>query len=361
MKLLWAAALQDAAGGAYGYTNHAAQMKEALLSAGVDICFDEKENYDIAVHITLPNMFHPIPGKKNLLFTMCETTSLHPEYIIEEARLPTLFLVPCKFCKGVFDRYYKVPVEVCPEGIDPKLFPFHQRSAPGPDDPFRFLWVGSAGPRKGHDLASLAWLRWLRSGRMPQNCQLYIKTSGIHGPLMRYYKAALNSEASRRVNHLPPGAYFWEANKLPASIPKLPGMVVDARNLPAKELADLYRSAHAFILPSRGEAWGLTLSEALSTGLPSIWTAWAGPRDYADSSIGFPITKFKMVSLKFDGGFESYGAQPDENQIVRRFEQIYHGYDQALERGKKGSERMHSLYTWKQAAARFIEICERYV
>ncbi|MBW8003296.1 MAG: glycosyltransferase family 4 protein [Planctomycetes bacterium] len=105
----------------------------------------------------------------------------------------------------------------------------------------------------------------------------------------------------------------------------------------------------------------MTLSEAMASGLPCIWTHWAGPRDYGDSQVGFPITKFRMIRLKFDGGFESFGVDPDEKQIIQRMEQIYHGYDRALKLGKKASERMHALYTWKQAAARFIEICEKYI
>ncbi len=168
MKILWANEVQGI-GGAYGYATHAAKMKEALIAAGVTLCFDEKDDFGLAVHIVLPNMFRPIRGKKNLLFTMNETVDLHPDYVIEKERLPDFFVVPCKFCRDVFAHYYSVPIEICPEGIDPVLFQFHQRKAPGPGEPFRFLWVGSAGPRKGHDIVSLAWTRWLRTGRMPRN------------------------------------------------------------------------------------------------------------------------------------------------------------------------------------------------
>jgi hypothetical protein len=42
-------------------------------------------------------------------------------------------------------------------------------------------------------------------------------------------------------------------------------------------------------------------------------------------------------------------------------EQIYHSYDHALGRGRRASERMHSQYTWAQAAEKFIKICEKYI
>jgi hypothetical protein len=39
---------------------------------------------------------------------------------------------------------------------------------------------------------------------------------------------------------------------------------------------------------------------------------------------------------------------------------IYENYPLALEKGKRASERMHAQYKWSDAAARFIEICERF-
>jgi len=35
-------------------------------------------------------------------------------------------------------------------------------------------------------------------------------------------------------------------------------------------------------------------------------------------------------------------------------------FAEALERGRAAPERMHSQYTWAQAAEKFLAICERY-
>ena len=74
---------------------------------------------------------------------------------------------------------------------------------------------------------------------------------------------------------------------------RLPSMVIDQRNISTEELRELYNSAHAFILPTSGEGWGLTLTEAMATGLPCTWTHWSGPVDYADNKTGYPLTKFR--------------------------------------------------------------------
>lgn len=58
--------------------------------------------------------------------------------------------------------------------------------------------------------------------------------------------------------------------------------------LQKKELAELYRTCKAFILPSRQECWGLVVNEAASFGAPIIVTRGAGAaRDFlaADSPL----------------------------------------------------------------------------
>ena len=46
------------------------------------------------------------------------------------------------------------------------------------------------------------------------------------------------------------------------------------------EMATLYRSVDAFVLPSRGEGWGRPLMEAMASGLPTIGTNASGNIDF---------------------------------------------------------------------------------
>ena len=215
--------------------------------------------------------------------------------------------------------------------------------------------------RKGAEIALNAYKRWLRIGTIPRNSQMYFKTSKLSDGSVMHYKT---------VKHPRTGLDFAEASLVPQFVPSLPGVVVDSRNLPASELLALYNSAHAFILPSTGEGWGLTLTEAFSTGAPCIWTAWSGPVDYADEKIGYPVKKFSMLPLwdvnknkEITKGMkpEAYAVKPDEMKIIHKMNRIYHNYEEALERGRKASERMHTQFTWEQAAERFIEICEDFL
>ena len=134
------------------------------------------------------------------------------------------------------------------------------------------------------------------------------------------------------------------------------GVIVDGRNLPAPELARLYQEAHAFILPSTGEGWALTLADALASGMPSIWTHWSGPCDYADESTGFPLTRLDPLPMRMYGDHATFARLASAEEIIERMEEIRADYPAALARGKAASERMHARFKWSDAAARFLEI-----
>ena len=49
-------------------------------------------------------------------------------------------------------------------------------------------------------------------------------------------------------------------------------------------MAALYRRAHAFVLPTRGEGWCLPLLEAMVAGVPAVATAWSGLLEFATAA-----------------------------------------------------------------------------
>lgn len=63
---------------------------------------------------------------------------------------------------------------------------------------------------------------------------------------------------------------------------KLPPIIVERERRTPQELAGVYASCNAFVLPTRGEAWGFPFLEAMATGLPVIGTRWGGHLDFMD-------------------------------------------------------------------------------
>lgn len=329
MRICWANRF-NSTGNGYGYTTHAKMLRAACERAGVE----STDDAEIAVHIITPDRFQPVPGKLNVLFSMYECTTLPKEWQAP-LQLPDLLVVPCRQNRDFFRNYTKVPIEVCWEGVDTDVYRFVARKKPL-TDPFVFLWIGAPNPRKGFQHVSGAWDLWRQSKTFPRNVVLYLKTSGItKGEVLEKH-------------------------------PEM-RLVMDSRNLPVKELFELYAMAHAFVLPSMGEGFGLTLAEAMSTGLPCIYTPWGGPRDFCSEREGYPVKwKFRAVkTIRFseEGGPRiadgTYAASAEWRDVLRRMEQIYYGYDDALLRGLRAAVRIRDGFTWDISAASFISILER--
>ena len=53
--------------------------------------------------------------------------------------------------------------------------------------------------------------------------------------------------------------------------------LVQGEDMPRAALRNLYAAADAFVLPTRGEGWGLPIAEAMAMALPVIATNWSGP------------------------------------------------------------------------------------
>lgn len=59
--------------------------------------------------------------------------------------------------------------------------------------------------------------------------------------------------------------------------------------LSRQEIKRLYLSSDAFVLPTRGEGWGLPIAEAMQIGLPVIVTNYSGVTEYANEANSFLI------------------------------------------------------------------------
>lgn len=144
-------------------------------------------------------------------------------------------------------------VHVAPPGVDPAPV------AAGTDGAGRLLCVGAVTPTKGHDvlveaLAGLASLAW---------------TCDVVGPLAR--DPAFVARLREAVAHH-----------------GLTGRVRLAGPLAGEALAGVYAAADLLVLPSRTEAYGMVLTEALARGVPVVATATGGVPETLDGDGPLP-------------------------------------------------------------------------
>ncbi|MCK9569955.1 glycosyltransferase [Candidatus Pacearchaeota archaeon] len=327
MKLQWTANY-NMKGNGYGYSTHQRMLRAALEAQGVEI----SDAADIAVHIVVPTGFLPIFGKYNVLYTMYEGETLPPEWV-PPLQLADLIVVPCRHNKHVFEKYTDKPVVVCWEGVDVERFAYVTRTFPK-GEPFRYLWVGASNPRKGYEHVALGW---------------------------QIFEHKYRAEWKRSVLVMKTTQQTKEERVVPFAEHHV---YVDTRDYSTENLVALYGISHAFLFPTMGEGFGLTLAEAMATGLPCIYTPWSGPNDFISEREGYTL-KFSMkdvrtVKLNDDGSRSIYhstpAVSPDPEHLARRMAQVYSDYDEALRRGRAAAARIRRDITWDKSARSFMAL-----
>lgn len=321
-------------GSAFGYTTFARKLVAALVKKGVEY----SEGAPVTVHMVPPYFFRLDKFKKNVLFSMFEFASLPKQWGTFMDRAD-LVVVPCSHNKRIFSDATETRVEICPGGVDAMLYPYRQREIA---DPFIFLFIGDYNPRKGTRQVAEAWEMW--NERYPEiagKTQLIMKMTSPNKD-QEQVQVTHNSFLDYRV--LP----LTEKGSEQSGLPTLPA---------------LYDYAHCFLFPTMGEGWGLPLCEAMSSGLPSIYTPFGGTEDTASEEYAYPI-EYDMETLHLHNPFGGKtdpvdAASPRVGSIVDRMHEIYISYDEAVIKARKAAIRMRELFGWDKAADAFIDIIVR--
>lgn len=318
-RLNWVSGYTEGAiGNSYGYRVHNDTLRKYAEKI-IEITPDSKNFF----MIMSPEYYTKKYDGLNFLFTMFEGTTLPAKYrqFIDKA---DYILTPSTWVKNLFSQYYdENKVFVVNHGCDFD-FTFKKRKFPA-NKPFRYFWLGAPNPRKGWEEVINCWKMLFQDN---PNVELYIKTTRVDG------------------------------------IQKQKNVILDGRNLSRPELIKLYHEAHCFLFPTRGEGFGLTLAEAMRTGLPSIATNYSGVTDFFDDRVGYPIG-YKMgkgvVTFMGDNTSEETEiAFPFVDEMAQKMIHVYNNYDEALKRGAKAHKRISTKFTWPIAAQRLADIISTY-
>lgn len=361
----------DGIGNSFGFSVHDRMSRAAAVAAGVAL----DPGADIVVHVGSPLIMRrgtpcpacegkgkgiaaecPICGgagrvgaatdaRTHVLYTAWESTVM-PARFAEHCRMADAIIVPARFLVPVMQRYAPdARIYHCPEGVDVDQFPFHDRELPRiVGNPVRFLYLGASSSRKGVQWLSCIWevfTRHLRQiGADPRSCELYVKTTSTR-----------DRQEVRR--------------------PADTNIVFDTRILPREKLAEIYHSAHVFLFPSHGEGFGLTLAEAMCTGLPCIFTNWSSLPDLADAACGFPVG-YELQTMPLQPGMvdarreppkdlccDAPLAVPDATEFLDAMMFALTNYRNAYERGVRAAVRIRERFQWGHCGMRLREIFEQ--
>jgi glycosyltransferase involved in cell wall biosynthesis len=270
MKLTWPVRIGGTGGPTRGYRHVSESLQAAMTAQGVEWV----EDAPTWLHVSPPHLFEPEPDRLNVLLTMTEVDQQPPD-LVWRMNQADLLLVPCRHNRTVF-RWAGVrrPIRVVPLAMGEA----HRAPVPPrPDEPFRFLWVGQANVRKGWHLVGAAFV-----AAFPDrpSVELVMKTIPSTGAADGF------TTAGGRVR-------------------------VIAEAYTDAQMADLYRTAHAFVFPSYGEGWGLPVLEAMAAECLVIAPSHTGLATFFDASVGW-VLPWQRVSGRYGvpvSVYESDGAE----------------------------------------------------
>lgn len=331
-----------------GYAIQARHIMKALHFAGVKVAYrnaynqedDPTEDFlldDIMKRAVRPDVtqvalcqadaFFPVSGRHTVGWTMLEVTGLPPAWVagcnsMDEVWVPASFNVETFRNSGV-----TVPIHVMPLGVDVDYF-HPEITGFRPSTRFTFLSVFEWGERKAPEVLLRAFAEEFKDS---EDVLL----------LLSVFNRDPQVDVHQQIADL----------DLPATAPIV--VMLNPR-FAAHQMGSLYRSADAFVLPSRGEGWGMPVLEAMACGLPTIATRWSGPADFLHEGVGFPLEPRRLVPAEarcpYYEGFE--WADPDVEQLRSLMRQVVDDPDAARARGLAAAAEVAANWTWDHVAAK---------
>jgi glycosyltransferase involved in cell wall biosynthesis len=253
---------------------------------------------------------------------MWETT-LVPRMLVEGInRNVTLLYVPCRQNAESFrERGVRIPIKVLHHGVDSASFPLLERPQ---REVFTFGTFGVLSARKGVD----ALIRAFRAEFGPaEPVRLILKSSGPFA-------------------------------SPPSDDPRIE---VVTEFVDQAGLLELLRRMDAFVLPSRGEGFGLCGLEAMATGLPLIATNWSGPTEYLDPADSFPLAYHLVEAEGFqpdDSRSFGFWAEPDHDHLRHVLRWLFEHPAEAATRGRQAAARARRDWSWDRVACQLRQDCD---
>lgn len=252
--------------------------------------------------------------------------------------------VPSEFNRETFTRAGVAPdkLHVIPFGIDASAYdPETVQPLDIPDRRgFTFLSVFQWSERKGWDVLLKAYLRAFSA---QDDVCLVLRT---------YPDREDATPIRNRVDR-----FVRECGYDPKESPTI---VILDEFIAEDAMPSLYRAADAFVLPTRGEGWGIPYMEAMASGLPVIATRWSAHLDFMNDKNSYLIDVDGLAPLNpaiaRENPFytpDQRWAEPSVSHTARLMRQVFERRDEARTKGARA--RRDILENWPmERTARWI-------
>jgi glycosyltransferase involved in cell wall biosynthesis len=290
-----------------------------------DIIVRKSNPEAINIFFSYPDAYAEIKCKVNVGFTGCDTSAWYKTVNpISPATMCNKYcdymLTPSKFSQDIMEKNgVTIPIILFPHGIDPDIFTLSKRNK---EFPFKFLYCGEPTTRKG----------------VPELISAFTKT----------FDRDKDFNLTIRSN---PHATPDEISKIGNLVKGFDNIKFIISNGEQSSLNNYYQSSHVYCYPSKGDWFGLTPIEALSTGLPVIATRYNGYYEHMRGkilSIGYTIEDVQHEMLR------GKWAVPDISDLCEKLKMSVDVYTDLSRKSYWDGKRMRSEMSWKNMTEKYL-------
>jgi len=335
--------------GEWSFTMVMRNLAKGLKRNGVDVSIApveyhyEKQNmpdWEIKEMIQKPNdywnrvvlrscegdhMYLMPPGKQRIAHTTGESTRINKDWVLQLNNVDKVLTTSTFFRNVMLESGVKKSIYVLPNTVNLDYFKREGNKLPiNGLKSLNFVSMFHFGERKAPDILIKAFCKAF-SGNDDV-------TLTIHALSMKHILEQEKLTIGQWIDNIT-GKKFDK-----------PTILVTTNFLEDRLIPDFLRNFDVFVLPTRGEGFGLPALEAGALGIPSIVTGYSGITDIVDDSSGWLIDyKLTDIPLQYLPYFQNYiggkWAEPDEDHLVEIFRQLYNNRESIKEKSKRAWEK----------------------
>jgi len=299
----------------------------------------QSDHLDLTIRHTWPPNFERPKSGKLVCILPWEHTSVPVKWVEEIENKVDELWTPSDFVRKAFleggvssDR-----VRTLRNGVDMGAFRPEGRSTRPPGSRgFVFLFVGGSIQRKGIDLLLQAYGD---AFTLEDDVTLVVKDLGSRS----FY---------REITRLGDVQQF-------AAKPTSPHTIVVTEELNDDGLAALYRGADAFVLPYRGEGFGMPMLESMACGTPIIATAEGPAAELCSAEEGYLIPAEEVPVPESGSPLGRFTREwtwfePNIELLAQTMRRVYEDRDDAAKRGRKAAASAKQKHTWDRVLPEYL-------
>ena len=294
-------------------------------------------------------------GTVAILRSMTEKTKLS-KVLLECCALAHETWVPTEWHRSLYRRAGCENARTLPETVDDAVFRPRGRASPGTGTGTG-TGMNERVPTSPSTTVFLSVFQWQARKAPDALLEAYWTAFGPEDDVVLRVKSDVPRWAGQPFPNAREGVARY-AQKLRGVPPSALARVetLEDRERTREEMAELYRTAHAFVLPSRGEGWCLPCAEAMSSDVLLIASDFSGVTAFANAENSLPV-RCPVIS----SGKEAGHCEPDAEGLAWRMRWTHEHREEAAAMGRRGGEDMRERFgmravgeQWREESARAV-------